>query len=93
MSNIDRAAYIMGDFEAARDLANEGLLAPDLPHPDEDGLWWPKVPTIGYVQRKGFTIHTVGGQVHLALTRDEALDLAVILTAAASAEEQESRNA
>lgn len=58
----------------------------NLPVPDRDGLWWPTAPTLGYVQRTGFTIHAIGGLVRLDLTRDEALDLAAILTAAATEE-------
>lgn len=67
----------------AEALADAGLLAPDLPAPDQDGLWCPKVPTIEFVQSTGYTVHAVGGLARLDLTRDEALDFAAILTAAA----------
>lgn len=63
---------------------------PDLPVPDRHGYWWPKAVTLGNVSRtpRGEIRIKSGNfqQFQMYLTPEKALDLAAILTAAATEE-------
>lgn len=74
--------------ELAHALADAGLLMPDLPEPDSDGRLWPEHGfTYVHVQSPKFTgtgnVIIARGASSLALTSEEALELASLLTAAA----------
>lgn len=74
--------------EAAQALKDSGRLMPDLPEPDSDGRLWPEHDfTYAHVQSPKFTgtgnVIIARGASSLALTREEALELASLLTAAA----------
>lgn len=62
----------------------------NLPVPDREGYWWPKAATLGTVSRTSRgEIRIQSGnfqQFQMYLTPEKALDLAAILTAAATEE-------
>ena len=96
-TNIDRAAQVILQStactatEVSQALADAGLLMPDLPKPDRDGRLWPEHDfNYSHVQSPKFTgtgnVIIARGDSSLALTREEALELASLLTAAAQEE-------
>lgn len=104
MTNIARATFVINEtyadeyvkphmtpLKVAQDLADAGLLMPDLPEADSDGRLWPEHDfNYEHVQSPKFTgtgnIIIARGASSLALTREEALELASLLTAAATEE-------
>ena len=100
MTNIDRAAQVILQStactatEVSQALADAGLLMPDLPEPDRDGRWWSENGEnydhvrLGSVYSDDDRVVISGGEsprtAVVALTRDEALELALALLAAAN---------
>lgn len=85
----------------AQALADAGLLMPDLPKPDREGYWWPEHGRsyghvrIGSVRSDNDRVVISRGDPDVAsrytsmtLTKNEALELASILTAAADCAER-----
>lgn len=104
-TNQDRALRLLNDlaenqdgagvFDAVTALADAGLLAPDLPHADRDGRWWPTAASIGSVRvtpAGEVALHSGNFRdMNLYLTPDKARDLADILNAAADHAEEAGR--